>query len=404
MTSIVINNLPLGVMILNEMMIITDCNEYALDFFESSRVDLVEHDIWTALPELASTVYRPINDGVKKKKPYHGRVHYTKLNKWFELTISIGDSQTSVFIRDVTTEYGILSDMDLYKSIMQNSADAVVVTSKSGNTILFNAAAEQLFGYKQEELIGRNISLLMTSSDASSHHGYLQRYLRTGVSGILGIGPRELVAKRKDGSEIEIELAVSEFHSNDVFYFLASFRDITRRKDLQRKLESLAQYDSLTKLPNRSMLRDRLNQAVPFASRNRLILALFFIDLDGFKGVNDSYGHNTGDKLLSTLAQRMSGLVRSSDTVARMGGDEFVVLLNGISRHKDAIHVAEKFISVISTPVEIEGNQLSITGSIGVTYFPDHGDSIESLMNRADDAMYNAKKAGKNTIVVWSED
>jgi len=168
--------------------------------------------------------------------------------------------------------------------------------------------------------------------------------------------------------------------------------DITARIEAEEKIKHLTQHDTLTGLPNRALLFERLERALAAAQRNHHLLAVLFIDLDGFKPVNDRYGHDIGDALLQAVAQRLQGLVRESDTAARIGGDEFVVLLPMIAADEDADNVAGKLHTALASPFDIHGQRIIISGSIGVALYPRDGDSAPALMQRADCAMYREKQ------------
>ena len=394
-------DLPIGLIIINPKGKVLTCNALALKFFEIACDQIIGEHIWTVLPELSSTIYRPVINAINTHKPYTAERHYTLLNKWFELTIQPKEHEIYLYFVDLTKQHAIKTERQLFKAVVHNSADAVVITNKYGKTLLFSLAAEKLFGYKEDEVLGKNITFIMNPSDSSHHDQYINRYLKSNISGILGVGPRELVARHKNGLPIEIELAISEFVSEDTLYFVASMRDITIRKDLQRKLEQMAGHDALTGLTNRTLLYDRANQAIAFSARNKHLLALMFIDLDGFKQINDTHGHKTGDKIIKVMADRMTTAIRECDTISRIGGDEFVILLNNINNHEVALSVADKILQLLNQPVEAHGLTVSISGSIGIAYFPDDGETIETLLHHADQAMYQAKSSGKNRIKTW---
>ncbi|MGR9044262.1 MAG: diguanylate cyclase domain-containing protein [Gammaproteobacteria bacterium] len=174
-------------------------------------------------------------------------------------------------------------------------------------------------------------------------------------------------------------------------------REIANRKKIEKKIMHMASHDHLTGLPNRSLFNDRLSNARNMAIRNREKLAVLFIDLDGFKAVNDTLGHKAGDLLLKEVARRLQACVRKSDTVARFGGDEFIVLLNSLHRLESVEVVAKKILSTIEQPMTLADNAATIGSSIGIAIFPDHSEDTEKLVNYADDAMYLIKKSGKNT-------
>jgi diguanylate cyclase (GGDEF)-like protein/PAS domain S-box-containing protein len=177
---------------------------------------------------------------------------------------------------------------------------------------------------------------------------------------------------------------------------IGTHADITKRKAMEERMRYMAHYDPLTELPNRSLISDRLQQAVIKAKRDKSHMALMFLDLDKFKPVNDTLGHEIGDLLLKQVAQRLQDSVRASDTVARIGGDEFVVLLPAIEAEQDATVVAEKILQALNRPFEVAGHQLAISVSIGIAAYPEHGDNEKLLLINADIAMYHAKNSGRN--------
>jgi diguanylate cyclase (GGDEF)-like protein len=216
----------------------------------------------------------------------------------------------------------------------------------------------------------------------------------------------ETVRWRKDKKPVDVSVTISPVKDSAGNIIGASkiARDITQRKESQERIEYLAHYDSLTGLPNRALLADRMRIAIENASRYSFRLALLFVDLDRFKLINDSLGHEIGDKLLKAVAGRMQSTVRQTDTVSRLGGDEFVVLLGRIHAATEAARVAEKLIAVLSQPYQIEQHELLLTASIGISIYPDSGKDASSLMRNADVSMYSAKGQGRNCYQFYSED
>ena len=184
--------------------------------------------------------------------------------------------------------------------------------------------------------------------------------------------------------------------------YLAIFSDITLRKREERELYDLATHDALTGLPNRSFFNEQFRQAMVRAKRSGRLAGLLYLDLDGFKPVNDLLGHGSGDKLLRTVAQRLRRLVREEDTIARLGGDEFAVILEHLTRPRDAAPTAKKILRALSRPFPLDGHRASVTASVGVVLYPLDGDSVETLLRRADRAMYRAKRSGGNKLAFWS--
>ena len=280
--------------------------------------------------------------------------------------------------------------------ILEMAAEGIVSIDTKGKILSFNRAAQKIFGYSEEEVIGKNVSVLMPPPHRDSHDGYLSRYLQTGEAHVIG-KTRELQGRRKNGIAFPMELSVTEVKFGDAHLFTAVLRDISEQKLAQQRIEQLAHYDELTHLPNRTLFYDRLGQAIYEAKRNRRSIALMYIDLDGFKQVNDTKGHHMGDLLLVQMAERLRLCVRESDTLARLGGDEFTVILNDTHEREDVEMLANKIIDSIDQPFDLEGLTVHIGASIGIARYPDDAQTTGTLLIVADKAMYAAKAAGKNT-------
>jgi diguanylate cyclase (GGDEF)-like protein/PAS domain S-box-containing protein len=283
------------------------------------------------------------------------------------------------------------------QSIISNVMDGIITINEAGEIQGFNPAAEQIFGYSQQEVMGKNLSMLMPEPDRSAHAGYIQRYLQTNKARILGVRGREVSALRKDGVAFPMELSASEMMLGGNRYFIGIVRDITERKQAEQKIAHLAHYDYLTDLPNRALLLDVLNHSVSLAKRNKRKVAVLFVDLDGFKIINDTLGHDAGDLLLKGVSRRIKETLRESDTVARMGGDEFILLLDNIESAENALFTANKILVALAEPFDLMGQPGRVGGSIGISIFPDDSEDTVQLVKQADDAMYLAKQSGKNT-------
>lgn len=282
-------------------------------------------------------------------------------------------------------------------AIMNNASDGIITIDERGTIQSFNRAAENMFGYTAKEAIGANVSKLMPEPHMREHGTYIANYLRTGQAQVIGKA-REVTASRKDGTAFPIELTVTELKFGGMRNFTGIIRDITERKLSEARIQNLAHYDSLTGLPNRTLFYDRLQQAMALAKRERHELAVFYLDLDRFKAVNDTLGHAAGDELLKAAGTRIRRRARESDTVARMGGDEFTVLLPKIGSREDTAKAAQKIKEALSS-----GFQLHLTGqdaphevcigcSIGIAVYPGDAEDIDGLIKAADAAMYDAKR------------
>jgi diguanylate cyclase (GGDEF)-like protein/PAS domain S-box-containing protein len=279
--------------------------------------------------------------------------------------------------------------------IVEMAAEGIVSIDTNGTILSFNLAAQTIFGYSEAEVLGKNVKILMPAQHRDNHDGYLARYLQTGVAHMIG-KTQELEGRRKSGMPFPMEIAVTEIKFGDAHFFTAMLRDVSEQKLAQQRIEQLAHYDTLTHLPNRTLFYDRLDQAIIVAKRNKQSLALLFIDLDGFKQVNDTLGHHTGDLLLVKVAERLRLCVRESDTLARLGGDEFTLILNEAHERDNIEMVAKKIIESIDLPFDLEGKQVKVSASIGIARYPDDAPSKGTLLIVADKAMYAAKAAGKN--------
>lgn len=288
------------------------------------------------------------------------------------------------------------------QAIIHNVMDGIITINKAGEIQGFNPAAEQIFGYLQHELLGKNLNILMPEPVKSEHDSYISRYHQTGRGKIIGVRGREVTAVRKNGEEFPMELNASEMTLGGQLYFVGVVRDITERKLAEQKIEHLAHHDYLTGLPNRALFMDRLQQSIALAERRQYKEAVLFLDLDGFKGINDSLGHDVGDLLLKEVATRLNKCIRTSDSVARIGGDEFTIILNNIALAEEASIIANKIIADLSEPFTLNDQPCKIGCSIGIAIFPDDGLNTAALLKMADEAMYLSKQRGKNTFTFYT--
>ena len=286
------------------------------------------------------------------------------------------------------------------RAVLNTAVDGIITIDRTGRIESINPAAEQMFGYSAAEVVGRNVSILMPEPYRSEHDGYLERYDRTGEKRIIGVG-REVLGQRHDGSTFPIELAVSEVGSESGL-FTGVVRDISERKELEARLAEQALHDPLTGLANRALLMDRLERAVARLGRHPAALALLFLDLDHFKEVNDTLGHDAGDELLVEIAQRLRRVVRAEDLVARLGGDEFVVLCEDLAATDGGETLAARIVTVLDAPVSLRGTEVLVSASVGVVNDAGGRRALE-LLRDADTAMYEAKEQGRGRFAVFGE-
>jgi len=282
---------------------------------------------------------------------------------------------------------------------LNSIGDAVLSTDLRGNVTYLNPVAERMTGWTHQEALGRPLAGIFQIIDATTRESArspMEQAMQ--LDGIVGLTPNCLLVRR-DGAETAIEDSASPIHdrAGQVIGAVMVFHDVSAARALSLQAIHLAQHDFLTDLPNRMLLNDRLTQAIASARRHSHRLAVLFLDLDQFKHVNDSLGHGIGDILLQSVARRLAACVRSSDTVSRQGGDEFVVLLSELA-HPDAAAVsAEKIIRALVAPHDVANHQLHVTVTIGISIFPDDGPNAETLIKCADTAMYHAKGRSRNT-------
>jgi len=283
-----------------------------------------------------------------------------------------------------------------YRGLLEAAPDAMVVVNQGGEIVLLNVRAEKQFGYRRDELVGQKVKNIIPEGFAERLIADALRSAEDALAQQIGTGI-ELNGRRKDGSEFPIEIMLSPLESAEGILVTAAIRDITTRKKAEAQMTHSAEHDFLTDLPNRLLLNDRVHQAIILAERHRKKVAVLFLDLDGFKHINDSLGHPIGDKLLQSITKRLVDCVRGSDTVSRQGGDEFVVLLSEVEQSEDAAIAARRMLKVVADPHPIDRHDLHITASIGVSVYPDDGLDAETLIKNADTAMYQAKENGQQS-------
>lgn len=285
-------------------------------------------------------------------------------------------------------------------AILENMQDTFYRTDNDGNIVLISPSINKLLGYTQEELIGLNLSTLFV--DPERRMKFLQALAEN--EGILN--SYEMAMNRKDGSIVWVSSNAQYCfdEAGNVIGVEGTTRDITERKQTEQHLRYLANYDALTKLPNRTLFRDRLEHALAYARRYNHLVVLMFLDVDRFKSINDSLGHLVGDQLLQAVSERLRSCAREGDTVARLGGDEFAIVMEGIIDLSDSDVAAQKVLGAMSQSFVLEGHDVFVTASIGVTIYPSDSNDIESLMRNADTAMYRAKQAGRNNFQFYTED
>ena len=284
------------------------------------------------------------------------------------------------------------------KATLNSIGDAVLSTDIPGNVTYLNPVAERMTGWPPQEALGRPLSDVFQIVDATTREAArnpIDEAIQ--LDRIVRLTPNCLLIRR-DGTETAIEDSASPIHdqSGQVIGAVIVFKDVSEARAISLRAVYLAQHDFLTDLPNRMLLNDRFTQAIALARRHGHRLGVLFLDLDQFKHVNDSLGHGIGDRLLQSVGRRLLTCVRSSDTVSRQGGDEFVVLLSEIEHAYDAATSAQKIIAALVAPHDVAHHQLHVSATIGISIYPDDGPDAETLIKCADTAMYYAKGRGRN--------
>ena len=299
---------------------------------------------------------------------------------------------------DITGQKQASEKMQLAAHVFENSDQGIMITNADNRIIMTNPAYTELTGYTSEEVLRKKANFLSPEFHDEEFISNMRAMLKK-----IGSWKSEAWNRRKDGGPFleDLSINVVRDQAGKPAYYIGIFTDITQRKLNEEHYRNLAHFDPLTKLPNRTLLTDRIDQAISRAKRYKHKLAVMFIDLDKFKTINDEMGHHTGDLLLQQVAKRLTGSIRLEDTVARLGGDEFVVLLPSINDRNDAVLVAKKIILALAEPYQIEQHHIDNHPSIGISIYPEDAEEMKVLLNYADKAMYKAKQSEKSAYAFY---
>jgi diguanylate cyclase (GGDEF)-like protein/PAS domain S-box-containing protein len=297
-------------------------------------------------------------------------------------------------------EDALFAEKERAQVTLNSIGDAVACTDTAGNLTFLNLVAEKLTGWSWQEAAGRPMAEIFKILDTANREiipNPMDRAVRHDATVHL---PANSILIRRDGFEIPIEDSIAPIHDGEgqAAGAVIVFRDVSAARAMAMQITHSAEHDFLTGLPNRMLLNDRIGQAIALAQRHMKHVAVLFLDLDGFKHINDSLGHPTGDKLLQSVAERLVECVRASDTVSRQGGDEFVVLLSEVAESEDAVITARRMLQAVSQPHSIDQHDLHITTSIGVSVYPEDGLDADTLIKNADTAIYQAKESGRQSF------
>jgi len=320
-----------------------------------------------------------------------------------EASKAIGMAEDLAIAQRETEEAILRAERDEQKvrSILAAVHDAIITIDSNAIIETFNPGAEKVFGYNADEVIGKNVGILTPENIRINHDDFVQRLVTGGEPKALNL-VSENIAVRKGNIEFPIELSITAMDINGEPKFTGVVRDITERKKAEEEIRKMALTDPLTGLANRNMFHQRLDDGIALAKRQNKLLGLAMIDLDKFKPVNDTYGHPAGDALLIHVAEVLMDLSRDTDTVVRLGGDEFAVILIDPESVESVGLPAQRIITALRTPVDIEGNSIQIGASIGISFFPNDGQEGEALIKAADLALYDAKESGRNCYKIYN--
>lgn len=311
-------------------------------------------------------------------------------------------------VRDITQRRESEEALRLAATVFNTVDEAVMVICLKGLIVTVNPAFSVITGYTSDEVIGKSPRILTAGAPTPTllmeHPDFFEELWESLTAA--GKWQGEVGNRRKDGEYYIVWLSINRVYDsqNRPIHYVAVFSDISARKATEEQMSYLAHYDALTELPNRTLFTDRLQQALTQAKRDKAHLALVYLDLDNFKPVNDTFGHHIGDLLLKEVAKRLQECKRESDTVSRIGGDEFIMLLPTIETELDAIVVADKILHALSQRFELDGHSLQLSTSIGIATYPEHGSDEKLLIKHADIAMYHAKKSGRNNVKLYQSE
>lgn len=332
----------------------------------------------------------------------------TRDARYFELILypyrSHGDNRVTgvvLTIEDITESYLAEQQIRLAAGVFEAANEAIVITDPKNRIISVNPAFSAITGYSKTEVLGKDPKILSSGKQDKEFYRNLWDTLEK-----QGRWQGKIWNKRKNGEIYAEWLSISALKDSngEISKYVGVFADISETLRNQQLIEKQANYDALTNLPNRTLFNDRLHQAMSHAQREQKLFGIMFIDLDGFKDINDALGHSQGDLVLQEIASRMRHLFRESDTFARFGGDEFTVLIPDLESETDMIAPTEKMLEIIEQPIKLNDHELHITASIGITIYPNDGQEAETLLKHADNAMYTAKAEGRNAYRFFTQE
>lgn len=359
-------------------------------------------DVVDTPADICARVERMLKSGGERFESKHRKQSGEIIDIEASISLLPDRSALVVFVHDITRSKRAEAQLQLAANVFTHAREGIIITDLNANILNVNAAFTDITGYSREEVLGKNPRILSSGKQDKAFYAAMWHDLQTQLYWY-----GEIWNRRKDGLVVAEMLTISAVPDKrgDIQNYIALFSDITLLKEHQAKLEFVAHYDALTGLPNRLLLGDRLRQSMSQAPRRGQNVAVAFLDLDGFKAVNDTHGHGVGDQLLATLAMRMVQVLRDGDTLARLGGDEFVAVLVDLPDIDAAVPVLTRLLEAAALPFYVGDVVLNVSASLGAAFYPQSEEvDADQLLRQADQAMYQAKLAGKNRYHVFNTD
>ncbi|NOQ32146.1 MAG: diguanylate cyclase [Helicobacteraceae bacterium] len=381
-------------------------SELQNEFF--TWVDLVHEDDFE---KTMAGINKNIKGETSSYEGIHRLQHKNKKWIWIRDRAKVQYDESGKAIRmigthtDITKQKAQELKLSQQAQIIDQIHDSVITMDLDGKIVSWNLGSEKMLGYSESEIIGKHMSIIHTKEDIEQNNIYCNEFLSESSISLEAY----LVTKSKEKVYVSTTLSIMKDETESKIGFIALSQDITIRKMAEDELREQknilayrAHHDNLTGLPNRALFNDRLAQSTKKALRHDRKIALFFIDLDHFKTINDTLGHKVGDIVLQEVSKKIKNILRDVDTLARLGGDEFTIIMEDIQKEKDAEVLAQKIVDILKEPMLINEHRLNVTSSIGISFYPKDSTDIDKLLIYADKAMYKAKDAGKNNFQFFS--